>query len=240
MPLRDHFHPPLSAKRHWTSLHSAWANALATDLNGALPERYFAEPCVHFGIEIDVATLEKGNSAPSGAAVGYDWPMAPWTPPEPVLTVPFAHTTDIVEVAVYDNSEGPNIVGALELISPANKDRQEHPDAFVSKCETLVQEGIGLIIVDIVTNRHADLHAALMKRIAKPFAAGVTAPLYVSAYRPVERNGGSSLEVWHEALSIAAVLPTMPLWLRGGPCMPVNLETTYKQMCHSLRIGDAL
>ncbi len=27
MPLLDHFHPPLSRRRHWEGLHAAWANA---------------------------------------------------------------------------------------------------------------------------------------------------------------------------------------------------------------------
>ena len=27
MPLLNHFAPPLSGMRHWTSMHAAWANA---------------------------------------------------------------------------------------------------------------------------------------------------------------------------------------------------------------------
>jgi hypothetical protein len=33
MPLRDHFHPPLSTRRYWHSFHQAWATYLASDLN---------------------------------------------------------------------------------------------------------------------------------------------------------------------------------------------------------------
>ena len=47
MPLLDHFHPPLSERRHWQAFHSRWASALADDLNGmGLPENLFAEPAV--------------------------------------------------------------------------------------------------------------------------------------------------------------------------------------------------
>jgi hypothetical protein len=43
MPLLDHFHPPLSQRRHWESFHSAWASALADALNEEwLPEGFFA------------------------------------------------------------------------------------------------------------------------------------------------------------------------------------------------------
>ena len=48
MALRDHFHAPLSIRRHWHSFHNAWATAIAIDLNTHLPEGYFAEPNVQF------------------------------------------------------------------------------------------------------------------------------------------------------------------------------------------------
>jgi hypothetical protein len=43
MPLLDHFHPPLYARRSWESFHSRWANSIADQLNEQLPSRYFAE-----------------------------------------------------------------------------------------------------------------------------------------------------------------------------------------------------
>jgi hypothetical protein len=237
MPLRDHFHPPLSNHRHWTSLHSNWANVIATELNRGLPQEYFAEPNVQFGIEIDVATFERVGSGVAGSG---DRALQSWTPPAPALTIPFSRTTDIVEVAVYESSGGPILVGAIEIVSPANKDRPEHREAFVAKCETLVQEGVGLAVVDIVTDRHANLHAALLERLGESRENGSPRSLYASAYRPVDRNGDSNLEIWHESLSVGQELPTIPLWLRGGPCMPINLESTYMQMCQNLRIGDDL
>jgi hypothetical protein len=38
MPLRDHFHPPLSERRPFTSFRATWATALADALNGVLPQ----------------------------------------------------------------------------------------------------------------------------------------------------------------------------------------------------------
>ena len=48
MVLQDHFHPPLSLRRHWHSFHNAWATYIASDLNSKLPEGYFAEINVQF------------------------------------------------------------------------------------------------------------------------------------------------------------------------------------------------
>lgn len=40
MPLRDHFHPPLSDQRSWEELHGAWPTTIAFRLNAALPTGY--------------------------------------------------------------------------------------------------------------------------------------------------------------------------------------------------------
>jgi hypothetical protein len=73
MPLRDHFHPPLSLRKSWESLHNAWAVMMASRLNGALltPE-FEAEPTAHRGtqIEIDLATYREEREAPVFGANG--------------------------------------------------------------------------------------------------------------------------------------------------------------------------
>jgi len=65
MPLLDHFRPPLSQRRHWDSFHGAWAEAIAVQLNQALPERYVAEARVKLGgqVEIDVAAFAESQSS---------------------------------------------------------------------------------------------------------------------------------------------------------------------------------
>src|SRR5947209_4783780 len=156
MPLLDHFHPPLSERRQWHSFHHAWAAIIAFDLNRQLPEGYFADPHVQFGIEIDVGAFEEEKTA--GGAPG-------WTPPAPTMTLPMTLLTDVVEIAVYNSEAGPVLIGAIELVSPANKDRPATRDAFVSKCASYLQQAIGLIAVDLVTNRQADLHGELVQRI---------------------------------------------------------------------------
>jgi hypothetical protein len=196
MPLRDHFRPPLSLRRHWHAFHNAWATFLASDLNRRLPDGYFAEGNVQFGIKID--------------------------------------GTDTVEVAVYNTTAGPVLAGAIELVSPANKDRPEHREAFVSKCATYLQQGVGLVVVDIVTERRANLHNELLRRFGLPGPAW-DADLYAAAYHPVERSEQSSLDIWQEPLAVGRPLPTMPLWLRGAPYLPVDLEGPYERTCAEYR-----
>jgi hypothetical protein len=229
MPLRDHFRPPLSTRRHWHAFHNAWATYLSADLNRRLPEGYFAEANVQFGIEIDVAAFEEAGPAPQSEAPS-------WAPPAPTQTVPFSLLTDLVEVTIYSGEGGPTLAGAIELVSPANKDRQTHRDAFLAKCATYLRQGVGLAVVDVVTERRANLHDELLAQLSASDAAPLGANLYAAAYRPVERDGQTSLDVWQETLAVGNPLPTLPLWLRGAICLPVDLETTYERTCQEQRL----
>ena len=229
MPLQDHFHAPLAGRRHWHSFHHAWATTIAFSLNAYLPKEYFAEPNVQFNIEIDVATLEEPGLQPPPAGT------AAWQPPAPVLTVPFTIITDIIEVRVYRDEGGFVLAGAIELVSPANKDRPASRDAFVSKCASFVQQGVGLIVVDVVTERAGNFYNELMTRL-QIAAPTLSVPLYAAAFRPIQRDGQTQLDVWPQVLAIGSPLPTMPLGLRGGICLPIDLEATYDRTCRELRI----
>lgn len=239
MPLLDHFHPPLKGHRHWHSFHNAWATSLAAALNQRLPEGYFAEPNVMFGIEIEVAALEESTTrlaapvAPRGASAVQ---RLAWTPPAPAQTVPFLPVHETVEVTVFNTSGGPNLVGAIELVSPANKDRAEHRQAFVSKCETYLHQGMGLVVIDVVTERAANLHNELLVRLTGALAP-LPAHLYATAYRVIKRGDETALDVWQEPLALGQPLPTLPLWLRGDLCLPVELHQTYERTCMDLRIA---
>src|SRR5687767_5400728 len=70
-----------------------------------------------------------------------------------------------VEIQVIDQRGSARLVGAIEIISPANKDREEHRDAFTAKCSTYLHRGIGLVIIDTVTARKPNHHEELMQRL---------------------------------------------------------------------------
>lgn len=234
--LQDHFHPPLSLRRHWHAFNNAWATYIAAALNQRLPEGYFAEPNVQFGIEIAVAAFEEAKPDSTEENVVSLPTSLNWLPPEPVLTIPLILVTDTVEIAVFNNEAGPILAGAIELVSPANKDRAGQRDAFVSKCAAYLQQGIGLVIVDVVTSRRANLHDELLARLNAAPTASTSGELYTSAYRPIERGGEAKLDIWQEFLSLGNQLPTMPLYLQEGLCLPVELQATYERTCIEQRI----
>ena len=229
MNLLDHFRPPLSQRRHWHSFHNSWSAQIAAHLNQQLPEGCFAEPNVQFGIEIDVASFDEADITTLGTSN--------WSAPAPTQTLPITIISDVAEVLIFTSEGGPTLVGAIELVSPANKDRAAHRDAFVSKCAAYLQQGIGLLIVDIVTDRHANLHEELLARLHADSSQPVTSDLYAVAYRAIERDEQSSVDTWQRALSVGESLPKLPLWLRGSYCVPVDLDATYERTCRDLRTG---
>ena len=232
MPLLDHFHEPLSLRRAWTAFHSSWATFIAADLNHRLPPEFFAEPKVQFTIEIDVATWEDVGGPPRAKAESAE----AWLPSAPVLTLPLVPVTDQVEVHIIRREGGPVLAGAIELVSPANKDRPATRDAFVSKCANYVRQGVGLIIMDMVTERRAAFHRTLLRRLSERVRQVPRDPLYAAAYRPVSRRKRTTVEVWYQALTLGGSLPTMPLWLRGGICLRIDLEATYERTIQELRV----
>ncbi len=231
MPLLDHFRPPLRTRRHWQGFHTTWATRIAADLNRRLPEGWHAEPYLEIGIEIDAAVLDDRCeiTAPDGEA-------DPWTPPAPTLTIDFPPTTEIAEVRVMRDLDGSTLAGAIEIVSPGNKDRSEAREGFVSKCETYLREGVGLVVIDIVTRLRSNLHAELIRRLDQAHAGRFDAPLYAVAYHPVVRDEEPILRIWHEPLTVGGPLPVMPLPLKQGPLVAIDLPSTYRETCRDLRI----
>lgn len=233
MPLLDHFRPPLYPTRPWESFHAAWANALMENLNTQLPPRYFAAIHVHLGnrVEADVAEFETPEPAngPGGVAV------AAWAPPTAALTIPAVFPDDI-EVQVLDTRDGAVVVGVIELVSPRNKDRPEARRAFTAKCAAYLQRGVGLVVVDVVATRQASLHDELLSLLAPALGIARSPGLAASAYRPVRRDEANHIDIWTEGLEIDHALPTLPLGLRGGPCVPLDLEAAYAEACQRSRL----
>lgn len=53
---------------------------------------------------------------------------------------------------------GRRLLAAIEIVSPANKDRLEHRRALVAKCSALLQQRVAVSLVDLVTTRHFHLY----------------------------------------------------------------------------------
>lgn len=256
MPLLDHFHPPLYTERHWESFHARWSAAIADGLNARLPRRYFAEQQTHVGsrVEIDVATfdyaarrprsrvsLPDGPDVGGGTAVLVEEPLLD-APPAPVAAVAAVYP-DSVEVLVYSSDAGPTLVAAVELVSPGNKDRPEARQAFVAKCATYLRSGVGVAVIDIVTNRRANLHNELLAFLGHAGVAALPEPgLFASAYRPARNPRESDepadrIEVWTADVAVGGPLPRIYLPLDNRQFIALDLEATYTEARVRTRLG---
>jgi hypothetical protein len=146
---------------------------------------------------------------------------------------------DEIEVQVFATVTGATLVGAIELVSPGNKDRAETRQAFAAKCVSYLTRGIGLIVVDIVTNRLANLHNEVIGMLgrAEPFLLPAAAGTYAVAYRPSRQPTGDQIEVWPRPLTLGLPLPLLPLALRNAGVVPVDLEETYTEARERSRLG---
>jgi hypothetical protein len=242
MPLLDHFHPPLAPRRHWESFHAAWAGSIADLLNRRLlPENYFAEEQTHAGtrIEIDVATFENqqnGTSEEPGRTATLAPPQT-WAPPAPAFVMPGVRP-DRFEVLVFQDEGGARLVAAVELVSPGNKDRPEQRRAFAIKCASYLSQGVGLIVIDIVTSRQANLHNEIVRLTdgTAAFLLHEDTSLYGVAYRPLRRDGTEQIDVWPSPLALGGNLPVLPLALGPELSVPLDLEATYTDACQRRRL----
>jgi hypothetical protein len=141
---------------------------------------------------------------------------------------------EVFEVRIF--AEGRRIVSAIELVSPANKDRPEHRRALTSKCVAHLHQQVGLLVVDIVTEPHANLHEELLELLAQDTPEGDWPDLYAVAYRTRQDGAQSHLEVWPAALALGVALPTLPLWLGSDFAVSIDLESSYLETGQVLRI----
>lgn len=238
MPLLDHFRPPLRGPRRWEGFHHVWAANIAQHLNReVLPPNFFAESEISLGptLEIDVASFEFQNGQESSKG---GTKIAVWAPPQPALSfaVDFSRL-EACEVRIFEDLGGPQLRATIELASPANKDRPGSRRTFAAKCAGYLKQAISVIVVDVFTERTANLHGDLLEVLETPQAVWQSpTQLYAIAYRPVPVQNQQRIEAWPEVLTLGTPLPTMPLWLGLDLCLPLQLEETYLSTCDGLRI----
>ena len=200
-------------------------------LNRNLPPRCVAAPRVHLGprAEIDV-TAHESNASDSTAAITVDAAGG-------VATAVLGHrrgpTFDVAvdlpeqdeyEVRVYDTQRHRRLVAAVEIISPANKDRPEHRRAFVTKCATLLQQQVSVALVDLVTTRRFNLYVDLLELLgqADPSLAPEPPVVYAAACRWAREGDAWHFRAWTHAFAVGQPLPVLPLWLSDNLAVPLG------------------
>jgi Protein of unknown function (DUF4058) len=217
-----------------------WPARIVLHLRTLLPKGYVAGPKIHAGsqVEIDVAAFEH-DEAPRLQRSDDEGVVATafWAPPEPTIAVETeVPDYDEYEVRIYDAERGRRLVAAIELVSPGNKDRSEKRNAFVGKCAALLQKGVAVSIVDVVTPRQFNLYAELLQFLGQsdPTLGEPLPHLYAVSCRWRPQGKRMLLQTWSHTLTLGQPLPTLPLWLTGKLAVPLDLEVSYEQACSDL------
>lgn len=239
MPLMDHFRSPKGGVG-WESIHAGWSTRIADQLNEELPTGFVAMERRRLGtlVEVDVGMGEESRfkHPPSGNGVATAT-LAVWSPPAADQSIEVDYPDDIGVEIYFDDGQF-RLVGAIELVSPANKDRPVKRSAFVAKCASYLAAGAGLIVVDIVTERRANLHAELMELFdcSTEEPDYQTSDLYAVAYRPYMQEKQGQIDIWGRTLQIGGRLPTLPIYLASDLAAPVDLELAYTTTCRLRRL----
>lgn len=199
MPLRDHFRPPVTKQRSWDSFHGMWPALIVQQLFELLPAGYVAAPTVQFGTnsEIDVSAFEQDDAVTYRTAANGG--VATMSPPAPTLDADLSDQ-DEFEVRIYDEEQGQRLVAAIEIVSPANKDRPAHRRSFVAKVAALLQKDVCVSVVDLITVRQANLYAELLELIERtdPQLGASPANLYSVTLRSRKPPSPPSLlDLWY-------------------------------------------
>jgi hypothetical protein len=205
MPLLGSLHPwmPDDDLRH--SLGTAWVCALMGRLNRELPHPdYRADP----DVQSEVKVLEE---------------LRPQLAPQPTETVP-ALLPDRQQVIVSDRGNPLRPVAIISLVTPRIKVDGRKRAAFVARCLAAIANGAGLVVIDAVPGPNpspcAELTSALALSVSIPTMAALS-------FRMALREGRTELDTWVNELAVGELVPPIPLCLRCGPVVLLDLEGTY-------------
>jgi hypothetical protein len=185
MPLLDHFTEPVDPRADGQSFHHRWATGIANGLDRTLPERFFARVEVNVGLEAGADVTEEelhdgltGNGSAATAVQTYAPPAR--------MVIPAIYPAE-ASIQIRDARRGARLVAAIELVSPANKDRPDRRRSLAVKALAYLQHGVGLVVVDAVPVPRFNLHNEMIRLmdLGAPFLLEGDSPTCAIGYQPV-------------------------------------------------------
>ena len=131
------------------------------------------------------------------------------------------------------------LVAAVEIVSPANKDRAESRQLFISKCDDLLRNDVCVSIVDLVTVRRFNLYTELLTLLGQtdPSMSPEPPPIYATTCRKRQTGRKTKLDTSAQPLVVGEALPPLYIWLTETSMVSLDLEAAYEQTCRALQIG---
>lgn len=215
--------------------HTAWLTHLKETLNaGVLPDEFYAMAEQRAGqILPDVLTLHSGD-VDDGWPPGTDSTSAAVAvaeaPPQVSLTMRMTDE-DVYHLKqktlVIRHASDHRIVALLEIVSPSNKDREQHVDSFVEKARSSVKQGLHFVLLDLLPPGVFDpqgMHGRIWAEIGgERYELPAGKPLTLASY-----DADEFPVAYVEPTAVGTPLIPMPLFLDPGWYVNLPLQETYE------------
>lgn len=226
MPLRD-----WKDERGWGGVHQYWLGHLGRWLRHHLPEGFRASVG-----SVPELTVERAEGQP-------DVQVRAWQPetprPERLAVAPLLEP-DVEGVAsfafdphlaIHIDFHG-QMIAAIELVSPRNKDRQVAKEKYLSRYLGYLHRNVHLMLVDLLPRppgfSFLDGIAAAVGLDVPPTPTPFAASFRVGGPLPNGAALSPQLALWRRPLRAGEPLPALPLPLGGAEGIAVDLEATYR------------
>jgi hypothetical protein len=227
MPLHD-----WTDERGWDSVHPVWLTYLLEYIQERLPEGYKA-----FLGGVPSLTVDSGHGKPDGSVRQWGTEPAPETAAsgtgvlEPDLEASVAFRLE-PQPAIHIDLHG-QLIAALELVSPRNKDRADAKEAYSQRYLGYLRLGVHLMLIDVLPRPRgfsfSDVITTSLGLDAPPLPAPFAAAYRVGEVVPVGDDLGSLVGLWRRPLEVGQHLPTLPLPLSIHQAVAIDLEATYQR-----------
>jgi hypothetical protein len=208
--------------------HQRWTAELCDRFNaGGLPSGYYALMEQHAGNVVpDVLALERLPPAKSKPSAEGGVALAT-APPQTRFRMSAERETYTAKAnRISIRHPLGDTAAVLEIVSPGNKNSRDGLYSFVRKSLDLLNQGIHLLIVDLLPPTKRDpqgIHGAIWEEICdEAFELPPDKPLTLVSY-----SAGPPKQAFVEPIAVGERLASMPLFLTADTYIPVPLEETY-------------
>lgn len=134
----------------------------------------------------------------------------------------------MAEVRIIDRRDSRREVAAVRFVSPENKRDASARAAFLTRNQSLLEQCVGLVVIDVVTEPATNLHDEFVLQHGYEHPP-LTGPISCVSYRATQHGGHNQIETWALPLELGQQLPAMPLPLLKSIMIPLDLDATYER-----------
>ena len=227
MPLHD-----WTDERGWDSVHPVWLTYLLEYVQERLPPGYKA-----FLGGVPSLTVDSCPGKPDVSV--RHWGTGPAAEPVPsgtgVLEPDLEASVSFPlapQRALHVAFHG-QLIAALELVSPRNKDRADAQEAYCNRYLGYLRLGVHLLLVDVLPRpkgfSFSDAITGGLGLELPPLPPPFAAAYRVGEVVPVREDVSSLVGLWRRPLRVGQPLPELPLPLSVHRAVVIDLEQTYQR-----------